>query len=436
MYHFIGIKGSGMASLASILNDLGYEVQGSDIPKHFFTENELIKRKIEIFNYNADNITKDLTIIKGASIKDDNVELKKAKEIGLKILEYNEMVGKLTDMFKTICICGCHGKTTTTAMIATSLSEELKINYLIGDGTGYANKNNIFFALEACEYQRHFLAYNPYYTIITNIDLDHVDYFKNLDDVMDAYRTFANKTKKKVIACGDDDNIRRLNLNKNIDIIYYGINEYNNVKATNIIYKEDGIEFEVIIDSKKYGKFNLPIYGEHQLLDALAVITLAYLENIKSENINNNLAKFKGAKRRFTITSVKDSIIIDDYAHHPNEVLSTIEAAKQKYKNKKIIIIFQPHTFSRTKEFAKDFIKIFKRVDYAYLLDIFPAREKQEDYKEITSHIITDNLENSEIITLEDAKKLSKYKNSVYLFMSPNDISKLEKDLIKELQNN
>jgi len=432
MYHFIGIKGSGMASLATILSDLGYTVQGSDIEKHFFTEIGLKERNIKIFNYDEKNICEGLTIIKGASIKEDNPELIKARELGLEILEYNQMVGKLTDMFKTICVCGCHGKTTTTTMLSVGLGKELKMNYLIGDGTGYANSDNEFFALESCEYQRHFLEYNPYYTIITNIDLDHVDYFKGIEDVMDAYTEFANKTKKLIIACGDDEKTRNIKVEK--DIVFYGFNSDNNIRAVNLEFNETGTKFDVVIDNFMYGHFDLPIFGEHQVLDALSVIALAYYEKIDSKVINDNLANFSGAKRRFHITEIKDNIIIDDYAHHPNEVKSTINSVKQKYKDKEIVIIFQPHTFSRTKEFASDFIEIFKEADYSYILDIFPAREKQEDYPGITSKIITDKLNNSSIITLEDANILSKHNNTVFVFMSPNDISKLENDL-KEILN-
>ena len=434
MYYFIGIKGSGMASLATILSDLGYQVEGSDIEKHFFTEEGLLQRNIKINKYDESNIKEGLIIVKGASIKEDNIELIKARKLNLEILEYNEMVGKLTDMFKTICICGCHGKTTTTTMLEQGLGSILKMNYLIGDGTGYANKENKFFALESCEYQRHFLKYNPYYTIITNVDLDHVDYYKDLEDIKEAYSEFANKTKKMVIACGDDENTRDLKINK--DIIYYGINDNNDVIAKNILYKDNGTSFDVVIKNKLYYHYDLPIYGVHQVLDFLSVVTVSYLENIKGNILQENLANFMGAKRRFHITKINNNIIIDDYAHHPNEVKATINSVKQKYPDKKIVVIFQPHTFSRTKAFYKDFIEIFKKADYTYLLDIFPARERQEDYPDITSKIICEKLENSDIIDISDAKILSKYDNTCFVFMSPNDISKLEDDLKELLKNN
>ena len=221
MYYFIGIKGTGMSALAVILKQLDNTVSGSDVDKHFFTEEELIKNNIPFYVYNADNIdklNKDITIIKGASIKDDNIELVRAKELELKILEYNEMVGILTDNFKTICVAGCHGKTTTTNMLALAL-RDAGVNYLIGDGTGSALRENQYFALEACEYQRHFLAYHSYYAIITNIDLDHVDYYKDINDVIDAYTSYANNASKMVIANGDDPYTRTMKLKK--DVVYY-----------------------------------------------------------------------------------------------------------------------------------------------------------------------------------------------------------------------
>ena len=428
MYHFIGIKGAGMSSLAVIMKQLGYNVQGSDVEKHYFTEEELIKNNIKILPYDEKNITNNLTIIKGLSITDENYELQKAKKLNLEIINYNEMVGILTKKLKTICISGCHGKTTTTAMTAHVLNKIKGINYLIGDGTGYAKKENEFFALESCEYKRHFLSYTPYYTIILNIDLDHVDYFKDIDDVIDAYQEFANSSTKMIIANGDDENIRKMQVDKKI--VYFGLNKNNNIRAINIKYTKEGTIFDVIVNKNLYGHFELPIYGLHQLIDALAVISVCYYENINSEEVFNHFKSFHGAKRRFTETFVGNNVIIDDYAHHPNEVKSTINAIKQKYPNKLIISIFQPHTFTRIKEFAHDLAEELSKTDYSYILDIHPAREKQEDYPDITKNIIISKKNNIYPLTINDANILNEHKDAVFIFMSPNDISKLEKDLI------
>ena len=347
MYHFIGIKGAGMSSLAQIMHGLGYVVQGSDVEKHFFTEDGLIKDNIKILPFDKENIKEDMKIIKGASILEDNEELQRAEELNLKIYSYNEMVGRLTEKFKTICVAGCHGKTTTTAMLAHILGETKGTNYLIGDGTGFASIQNEYFVLESCEYRRHFLAYNPYYAIITNIDMDHVDYFKNMDDVIDAYREYANKAEKLIIACGDDPYTHSLDVIK--PIFFYGLSEDNDIRAINVEYKQTGISFEVEVEGNYYGFFDLPIYGKHQLLDALATIAVCYYERLEAKEVQKVFKTFTGAKRRFTETKVGESIIIDDYAHHPNEVNATIHAIKQKYADKKIISIFQSHNFSRTK---------------------------------------------------------------------------------------
>lgn len=429
MYYFIGIKGAGMSSLASIMHDLGYKVIGSDVDKHFFTEQSLDERNIKYLAYNKDNIKKDMIIIKGASIKEDHEEVIKAKELGLEIITYEQMVGRLTEEFKTICVCGCHGKTTTTSLMACAIDN---INYLIGDGRGYASIDNDLFALESCEYRRHFLNYLPYYTVITNIDLDHVDYFKDINDIIDAFSQFASKTIKKVVAYGEDENIRKIKVDR--DFVYFGLKENDDIYATNIIYKEDGISFDVYADYKYLDHFDLPLYGEHQLLDVLAVISVCYLENIDMNKVKENLSKFRGARRRFSETVVGSSVIIDDYAHHPNEVKAVISSVKQKYPDKKIVCILQPHTFSRTKEFANDFIKILNTVDASYVLDIHPARERQEDYPDITSDIIINGLKNGYHITKDDASILLKHKGSVYIFMDPNDISSLEKDLEDKLK--
>lgn len=433
MYHFIGIKGSGMSALAQIMKSLGYDVQGSDVETHFFTEEGLVKDGIKILPFDENNIHENMKIVRGATFTDDHPEVKRAKELGLNIYSYADMVGSLTRKFKTICIAGCHGKTTTTSMMAHVLNQIKGANYLIGDGTGYSNKENEFFILESCEYRRHFLAYTPYYAIITNIDLDHVDYFKDINDVVDAYNEFANKAEKMVIACGDDPYTHYLDINK--PIFYYGIDEDNDIIAKNIEYKKDGTSFEVFVEDNYYGFFDLPIYGKHMLLDALAVISVCYYERLDVKEVSKLLKTFHGAKRRFTETVVDDTIIIDDYAHHPNEVKATIKSIRQKYPDKKLVTVFQPHTFSRTKEFANALASAMNLADYSYVLEIHPARERQEDFEGVTSKLIIDQLDHGEAITMNDSSTLAQYKGSVILFMSPNDLSTLENETIEKIKN-
>lgn len=433
MYHFIGIKGSGMSALAQIMKQLGYSIQGSDVEKYFFTEDGLHSLNIPVLPFDANNIVEGMKIVRGASFHEDHPEVARALELNLNIYSYADMVGSLTRKFRSICVAGCHGKTTTTSMLAHALNDIKGANYLIGDGTGYAAKENEYFVVEACEYRRHFLAYTPDYAIITNIDLDHVDYFKDIDDVIDAYQEYANKAEKMIIACGDDPYTHSLEVVK--PIFYYGLDDDNDIQATNVQYKKDGISFEVTIEGNYYGFFDLPIYGKHMLLDALAVIATCYYERIEAKELAKVLKTFEGAKRRFQETIVGDNIIIDDYAHHPNEVKATLKAIKQKYPDKKIISVFQPHTFTRTQEFAEDLANVMSTVDKAYIMDIHSAREKQEDYPEVTSDIIIKKLPNGEHIDMEDANKFENIENTVLVFMSPNDLSVLEKAVIELLEN-
>ena len=429
MYYFIGIKGTGMSALASLLHDLGYEVKGSDVERHFFTEKGLIERGIEILTYNEDNITKDMTIIRGNAIKDDHPELIRAEVKGLKIYKYEEMVGKLTKMFKTITVAGCHGKTTTSAMLHHVLNNIIGSNCLIGDGTGFANKENKYFVLEACEYKRHFLSYTPYYAIITNIELDHVDYYKDMDDLISAYREYAQMAEKMVIACGDDPYTHSLEINK--PIFYYGLDEDNDIIAKNVEYTDSGVLFDVFVEENYYGHFDLPLFGKHMLLNSLAVIGICYYERIEAKEASKMLKSFKGARRRFSETIVDDNIVVDDYAHHPTELKYTIKSAKQKYPDKKIVAVWGPHTYSRTLAFKDEYIEVLKEVDKAYIMDIYGAREKEEDF-DIKSEDIIKKIPNAEKISADNFESLLKNHNSVILFMSPNDLTDFENEYIKK----
>lgn len=426
MYYFVGIKGSGMSALACILFDLGYEVAGSDKEEYLFTEDGLISRGIKIYSSDENNIKDGMIIVKGNAFDDENPEIVKAMEMELPIHTYQEMVAKLTRMFKTITVAGCHGKTSTTSMLAHVLNNLVGANYLIGDGTGYASKENKFFALEACEYERHFLEYSPYYAIITNIDYDHVDYFKNIDDVIDAYREYAQTAEKMVIACGDDRYTHSLETSK--PIFYYGLDEDNDILAKDVNYSKTGTSFDVFVEDNYYGHFDLPIFGKHQLLNTLAVIGVCYYERLEAKEVAKLLKTFGGAKRRFSETVVADNVVVDDYAHHPTEIKVTIKAAKQKYEDKDIAIVFCPHTFSRTLEFKDEYINILKGVSKAYIMDIYGAREESG---EITSEDLIKEIPGAEHIGIDEYEKLMNLENSVILFLSPSDISKLENDYIE-----
>lgn len=411
-----------MSSLACILFDLGYKVEGSDKPDHFFTEVPLIERGIKINEFNENNIKKDMIIVKGNAFTEENVEVKRSLELGLKIYTYQEMIAEVTNNTKLIAVSGCHGKTSTTTMFKNVL-EPFGVNYLIGDGTGYANTKNDYFALEACEYKRHFLSYNPYYTIVTNIELDHTDYYKDLDDVMDAFNEFVNKTKNTVIICGDDINTRKIKTNKKI--LFYGFNDNNNLTLKNIKYDNDNTNADVYINNEFYINVTFPFNANHLLLNAMSVLAVCYLEKLDKNIVKERIMKIEHAKRRFIEEKFESNILIDDYAHHPTEVKVTIEAARKKYPNKTIIAIFKAHTKSRVKFFYKEFADALNLADKAYVMDIGEDR-KEVGYDDVTADLIINNLKNGEYISLDQVDKLFQYKNSVLLFMSSKDIYLLE----------
>lgn len=431
IYHFIGIKGTGMSALAQIMKSLGYEVQGSDKPDHFFTETGLVEKGITILNFDKDNIKENMVIVQGNAFKDDHEEVVRAKELNLKIYTYQEMVGRLTEMFMTIGVSGCHGKTTTTAMISHVLNNIVGTNYLIGDGSGFATKENKYFCLEACEYKRHFLAYSPYYAIITNIELDHIDYYKDIDDVISAYQEYANKAEKMVIACGDDPYTHTLEVNP--PIFYYGLSDDNDIIAKDVEYRDDGTSFDVFIEDNYYGHFDLPLFGKHMLLNALAVISVCYYERLDAKDVAKHLKTFKGAKRRFKENVIGDIVTIDDYAHHPTEVKVTIKGARQKYPNKKIVAILKTHTLSRTKEMADDFVEALDLADDAYVMDVGVDRE-EIGYDDVDYHVILDKLKNGKYMSLDRVDELLKYENAVLIFMSSKDIYKLQNEYEKRLK--
>lgn len=419
-FHFIGIKGSGMSSLAQILFDNGYSVQGSDIEETLFTQKGLEDRGIMMFPFDKKNITGEHIYIIGNAFDEKNIEVKKVLLENCKYYRYHEFLGYLMQRFVSIGISGTHGKTSTTSLLAHVLKKQFPTSALIGDGTGYGEKQSKFFVFEACEYKRHFLKYNPDYSIITNIDYDHPDYFSGIDDVLDAFNDFAGNTNKNVIVCGDDINTSRLkNYNQ---AITYGLNQNNIVSAQNINVNTEYTMFEVYLKGENQGSVKIPQHGTHAIQNTLAVITVCLLEGMSVSNIAPHLLSFAGAKRRFNIEKWNDSYVVDDYAHHPREIEATIEAARQKFPDREVVAVFQPHTYTRTATFLEGFKNSLGKADKVFGCDIFgSARESAET---LSINHLTDLIPGSEVLTLETIEKLADHRDSVLLFMGAGDIGK------------
>ncbi|MET1014673.1 MAG: UDP-N-acetylmuramate--L-alanine ligase [Paenisporosarcina sp.] len=430
VFHFTGIKGSGMSSLAQILHDAGNQVQGSDIEKHFFTEDPLRQRGISILPFNKDNIQEGMTVIAGNAFRDDHEELIEAKNKGIEVIRYHIFLGDLMKQYISIGITGSHGKTSTTGLMSHVLSGHAPTSYLIGDGTGYGTEEATYFAFEACEYRRHFLAYHPDYMIMTNVDFDHPDYFGGIDDVFSAFQTMALQVNKAIIACGDDEHLQKIQAN--VPVVFYGFGSENDFEARNVTKTTNGSKFDVFVRNEFYYTFEIPLFGDHTVLNALAVISLCHYEGIKAETIQAQLATFKGVKRRFTESQKGENILIDDYAHHPTEIKATIQSARQKYPEREIVAIFQPHTFTRTRTFLKEFAESLEGADTVYLCDIFgSARENAGDLS-ITD--LSELIPDCSVLTTEEIDSLLKHKKAVFLFMGAGDVQKFQRAFEEKLK--
>ena len=432
MYYFIGIKGSGMASLALILFDLGYEVAGSDIDKYIFIEEDLRKKGIPIYSFDKNNIKDGYHVIIGNAFNDSNEEVKAALDNPNVITHtYYDFLGHLMNQYVSIGIAGTHGKTTTTGMTYHLFKEYDKTSVLIGDGTGHAVNDSKYFIAETCEYKDHFLHYFPNYIVINNIELDHVDYFKSMEQYTQSFEDYANQAKDTVVVWGDDPYLNKLNYQKRV--IRFGLKDHNDVVAKNIINGNHGLSFDVYIHNELFGHFSLPFFGMHMLYNSLAVLTLGYLEGMDAEYIEERLSTFEGVKRRYTVKEVGNCIYVDDYAHHPTAVRYVIEATRTRYPGKKIVALFKPDRFSRILRFAKEFADAMDLADYPYLCH-FPENAVKEEGIDIDISEIGQYIPRAKIINEDEeaAKMLAEYDNVVYLFMSSKDIYKLEEKVIAQ----
>ena len=420
--HFTGIKGSGMSPLAQIMHDMGEQVQGSDIEQHFFTEDRLRQRGISILPFDANNIEENMTIIAGNAFNDDHPELVKARQLGATIIRYHTFLGDLMRQYVSVAITGAHGKTSTTGLMAHVLNGYKPVSYLIGDGTGFGMEDSHFFVVEACEYRRHFLAYHPDYAIMTNIDFDHPDYFAGIDDVFNAFEEMAQQVKKCIIACGDDEYLQKIQAP--IPVVYYGFGAENDFQARNIVKTTAGTTFDVVIRNEHFHTFTIPMFGDHAILNALAVISLCHYENIPPAIIQKQFEGFEGVKRRFTQTEIGGRILIDDYAHHPTEIRATLQSARQKYPDRELVAVFQPHTFTRTQTFLQEFADCLSEADQVYLCDIFGSA--REEAGTLTIQDLEEKIPDSKLLQAEDVSSLLAHGNAVFLFMGAGDVTKFQ----------
>lgn len=435
MFFFIGIKGTGMAALAIMLQELGNEVAGSDLEKHFFTEDELVKRHIPIYPFNPENIQDGMTVIIGNAFLEDFPEVIAARNNpSCQCYRYHEYVGKLMEKYTSIAISGSHGKTTTTTMVRDVFQKFYPTGYLIGDGEGSLREEDRFLCVEADEFRRHFLAYHPDYALITNIEIDHVDYFKDEQDYLSAYQEFVDQVKEGVFYNGDDADCRKLNFTT--PAFSFGFSQKNDFRIVDLEETAEGCNFTFAFHGSTVGNYSLPYAEKHLLYDTMAVLSLATVLCLKAEGVEEALRHFETPKRRFKVEQHLSEIFVDDYAHHPTEVKVTLETARHRFPNREIVAVFKPHRASRVLHFAQDFADALSLADSTYLLD-FTSIDDKQDGTDIDIHYLADRTPNSSVIS-EDVKGalvLAKHKNACFVFMSSKDIyplAQLTKKIMEE----
>lgn len=425
--HFVGIGGSGMCALAEIMHNKGYMLTGSDN-----NESDTLKRikslGIPVFmNHSASNIGDADLVVNTAAVHDDNVELVEAKKRGIPVINRAQMLGVISDHFnKSIAVSGTHGKTTTTCMLTQILIKaNLDPTSVIGGklpligGNSCVGKSDLL-TCEACEFNDSFLNIHPACSVILNIDNDHLEYFKTVDNLIKHFNMFAHQTSDTVIYNYEDEKTCKAVEDVKINKLTFGFNEKCDFRAVNISVEPfSHSDFDIIHDGKKFASIKLKVPGKHNILNALAAAAAAYFAGADAKAIEEGLNTFMGAGRRFEVLGKINGVTIaDDYAHHPTELKATLTAAKEMgYKN--VWAVFQPFTFSRTVMLMDDFANVLQIADKVVLAEIMGSREVNtynvyskdlaakipnsvwfKSFKEISDYILANAKDGDLVITL------------------------------------
>ena len=428
--HLIGIKGVGMTALAQILSGYDKKITGSDTDERVFTDKVLKHLKIKVYrHFSRENIGDvDAVICSAAYIleKEGQVfgfgsakeEIEKAKAMNIPILLYSEAVAEIFNATYGIAVAGSHGKSTTSAMAAVML-ENAGLDPLAIVGTKVLNweanariaQNKNFkslFVLEADEYKDAFLRYDPKTIMLTNIDWDHPDYFKTPLAYRKSFQKFIAKLSKKdkFIFFVDDPEIKVISVSCHAGMkIGYGFSPASRLQIVSWISHKNGSSFCLYFDGKNIGTFDIRLFGRHNVLNAAAVVSLGLSLGIPKDKIRRGLYAFKGTTRRFEILSASNPVIIDDYAHHPSEIKATIGAARTAFPDRRIVVLFQPHTFSRTKALFKDFVAALKLADLPLILRTYASAREKESSGGITSVALSRKLKTSHYNNIGQAQK-------------------------------
>jgi len=454
--HFIGIGGIGMSGLAQIMKNTGFIIQGSDSSRNKNTE-RLIKLGIKVyFGHHQKHLKKATMIVVSSAIKKNNRELKFARSKKLPIFKRGDMLANIVALKKNIVVTGSHGKTTTTSLVANILLEAGLDPTVINGGVINSFKNTAqlgkgdWAVIESDESDGSFLKLPVTYSIVTNVDKEHLDYYKNFNNLKKSFKKFIEKTPSfgKSLVCFDDSNMRSIisNCNKN-NLLTYGFNKNSNYRIKNVKKNSNGSVFDLSINFSKNKTFDIKnikvnLLGDHNIRNTTASISIALNLGIKISKIKKALKKFLGIQRRFTkVFSIQEREFFDDYAHHPTEIMAVINSAKEVYKNRKVITVFQPHRYSRVKALKKEFSLSFKKSDTVILCPVYSAGEKmkynfnQNDFAQLIS-----KKSKVQVINIKNQKDLKNYfkknlvEDEVVICMGAGSISNWIREIGEEIK--
>ena len=448
--HMIGIGGVSMSGIADILLNMGFKVSGSDMNRSAVTD-RLEKQGIKvIIGHFAENVHHSDIVVYTAAIKPDNPEIVEAKNLGLQLIERSDFLGAITHLYKnTIAISGTHGKTTTTSMLSSVFikakqdpSIQVGADLTILDGLNYRVGKSDVFIVEACEYVRSFLKFFPRTAVVLNIEEDHLDCYKDLNDIKNAFNQFLDIPSDDgiIILNADDSNCIDISNNHKAKVISFGIrNENATWIAKDITLCDDGtykfVAFNTITNQTI--QIKLGIVGYHNIYNALSVVAIAKEYDISNDDIINGILNFKGASRRFELVgTVNGASIYDDYAHHPTEIKATIKSAKN-IKANKIWVVFQPHTYTRTYTLFDEFVSAFEGADEVIITDIYAAREKDTGLvssKQLAEKVNEYSKNCKYMASLEECANYLKEKvssNDIVLTIGAGTVTKIGRELLK-----
>ena len=450
--HFIGIGGISMSAIAFILLKNGFIVSGSDISENDNVKELEEKGIIFYLGHKKENIGDDVDIVVySKAIHDDNDEMIEAKKKNITLMSRSYILGQIMTNYKErICVAGTHGKTTTTALIGKALLDKnidptINVGGIVDEigGNSHIGGNENVFVAEACEYTNSFLDFTPTMAVVTNIEEDHLDFFKDLDDIRKSFKKFVELLPKDglLVINNKIEDIDYLVKDSNIKVLTYGDDDKADYYYKNVSYDEQHYQsFDVYKKDKFIGRMRQRLIGKHNALNFLAAMVILLSMGLTFEEIKNSLKDFKGAKRRLEVIRIANGITyIDDYAHHPTEIEASLNALKE-VKHDKLYLIFQPHTFTRTKSLYNDFVKVLGQNEIVILAKIYPAREKDLGIissKEIVNGIVKDKTNSNNICEyFETFKEIQEYvdsrvkKNDFVVTMGAGDVYKLH-DMFK-----